>query len=128
MANRGKRPALKGAIGRGGRGNQPKPKKGAGGGDVWNQDLANRAETVVKAVASGNAIWMSYLATAAKMGWDTFNETLQKKNPIEVGFDNGILQAVVKGWAAAVASSYDSLPKTVQTPLEEILAPQKHGK
>lgn len=82
-----------------------------------------RADQMVTDLANANVYWMYFMAQAAAKGCKAFADTLKKQNnPTVVGFNNGILQASVRGWLEAISSTYDSLPAAARLPIDQILA------
>jgi len=92
---------------------------GTGGGGSGG---GGKGADLVFDLARATAIWVGYFANAAKVGCETFANTLEaEKKPTEIGWNNGILQAAVRGWVKALETSYDSMPGALTAPLGEIL-------
>ena len=97
-------------------------KKTGNGGNGGNGSRDGNPSLQVYRLARGSALWMGLMAEAAKAGFDCFCETLRDKDPLDVSFNNGIVQASVKGWAAAYLSAFNSTPITAKQPLAELLS------
>ncbi|SRR5713101_6123249 len=102
----------------------PPPKRGTKQtpqGSTTRTRARTDEQALVHDLAEATVLWAGDLADAAKVGYSVFSRNITQQNALTIGFDNGLLQGAINGWAAAMFSSFNSLPASFKQPFIEIL-------